>query len=441
MYKSKLYKKAPVLIQELLINIKALIYKALRENYLYKNRFKELLKNAQLSREELTALNKKLLTEQLDYAKKHCDFYQSINSSKIEDFPVILKDNIREMPSRFISNDKNIKYFFKSQTGGTTGKPLQLKANLMAIIEDHAQSARQITWTGLKPTDRKLWLRADLIVPLEQSNTPFWRRNIVDNMLMMSVYHINANTIAQYVDKINSYKPQLIQAYPSSICLLAHLIDASEHKIETPINAIILSSESFTKEETALIERVFNSKIYSWYGLSERVATVGTCSKGYQHLIEDYGFYEFDQNNQLLATGFHNKAMPLIRYNTGDEFIDIDLNYSPCLCGLPFKKVGGIKGRAGDYLVASNGNKVTIFNHIPKYVTGLIELQLEQIHKLKLIAKVVVGSNFSMTSKAQLVKNVKHYLGQDMEVELITVDRIPRTKSGKFRQVIYSVEP
>ena len=190
MYKSKLYKKAPVLIQELLINIKALIYKALRENYLYKNRFKELLKNAQLSREELTALNKKLLTEQLDYAKKHCDFYQSINSSKIEDFPVILKDNIREMPSRFISNDKNIKYFFKSQTGGTTGKPLQLKANLMAIIEDHAQSARQITWTGLKPTDRKLWLRADLIVPLEQSNAPFWRRNIVDNMLMMSVYHI-----------------------------------------------------------------------------------------------------------------------------------------------------------------------------------------------------------------------------------------------------------
>ncbi|MDP2564048.1 phenylacetate--CoA ligase family protein [Pseudoalteromonas marina] len=441
MYKSKLYKKAPVLMQELLINIKALIYKVLRENYLYKNRLKELLKNTQLSREELTALNKKLLTEQIDYAKKHCDFYQSINSSKIEDFPVILKDNIKEMPGRFISNDKNIKYFFKSQTGGTTGKPLQLKANLMAIIEDHAQSSRQITWAGLQPSGKKLWLRADLIVPLDQSYAPFWRRNIVDNMLMMSVYHINANTVAQYVDKINSYKPELIQAYPSSICLLAQLIDSSEHKIETPINAIILSSESFTKEESSLIERVFNSKVYSWYGLSERVATVGTCNQGYQHLIEDYGYYEFDQNNQLLATGFHNKAMPLIRYNTGDEFIDVDLNYEPCLCGLPFKKVGGIKGRTGDYLVASNGNKVTIFNHIPKEVTGLIELQLEQTHKLKLIAKVVVGSNFNMTSNAQLIKNVKHYLGQDMEVEVITVDRISRTKSGKFRQVIYSVEP
>jgi hypothetical protein len=42
MYKSSLYKKSPVFLQELMINIKSIIFKLLRENWLFKKRIKEL---------------------------------------------------------------------------------------------------------------------------------------------------------------------------------------------------------------------------------------------------------------------------------------------------------------------------------------------------------------------------------------------------------------
>ncbi|MBT2916875.1 phenylacetate--CoA ligase family protein, partial [Vibrio anguillarum] len=108
------------------------------------------------------------------------------------------KEDIRIAPCAFLNDSKKFSYTFKSQTGGTTGKPLNLYSGLSAIIEDHAQSHRQLTWAGYLPGDKRVWLRADLIVPLEQNTSPYWRHNRIDKMLMMSVYHLSEETVRQY---------------------------------------------------------------------------------------------------------------------------------------------------------------------------------------------------------------------------------------------------
>jgi phenylacetate-CoA ligase len=440
MYKSFLYNNAPIAVQELLINIKAFVFKCIRENWLYKKRLKKLLENQTISRSELVAQQKLLLDEILSYAVKNVPKYQNVNNSSIEDFNVIEKEDVRTYSSDYISLKNRVSMRFKSQTGGTTGKPLNLVTNLSGIIEDHAQSYRQLLWAGFQHGDKRLWLRADLIVPLSQVDAPYWRNNIVDNMLMMSVYHLNENTVHQYLNQLHKYSPAIIQAYPSAIYLFANLIISQGLTVNLPIKGIVLSSESYTVEQKKLIERVFKTQVFSWYGLSERVATVGTCSYGKQHLIEDYGFYEFTADGTLIATGLHNSVMPLIRYNTDDIFSGVSQEYVECQCGLPFLTIEGIQGRKADYLISDTGNKVSIFNHIPKGVNGLIELQLKQVKLGEIITLVVTDSNFTKLSELKLIENVKSYLGQGMIVFVKQVDNIPRTKNGKFRQAVLELE-
>ena len=279
-----------------------------------------------------------------------------------------------------------------------------------------------------------------MIVPITQDVAPYWRKNIVDNMLMMSAYHINENTLTDYVCKLNKYQPKIIQAYPSAIYLLAKLIENSNYLLKVDLKGIVLSSESFSTEQKEYIEKVFHCPVFSWYGLSERVATVGTCNVGQLHLIEDYGLHEFDETGVLIATGFHNLAMPIVRYNTGDRFTGIEDKFIPCQCGLPFRRVGKIEGRVGEYLYSDTGTRVSIFNHIPKGVTGLVELQLIQ-HRHKHVDAVVVHTElFTTNSKIRLINNIKEYLGSNTVVSIIITNKIERTRSGKFRQAICHIK-
>jgi len=438
-YKSALYLKSPIIIQALLINVKSIVNKILRENFIYKARVKELLNNCLLPRSDMLDKKKHALAKVLEEASLGTDAYAGLGED-ISNYPYTTKQDIQDNPESYINKRKSCKFSFQSATGGTTGKPLTLSANLTAIIEDQAQSCRQLIWAGFKQGDKRMWLRADMVVPIKQGVKPYWRLNYVDNMLMMSAYHINESTVMDYVNKLNVYQPRIIQAYPSAIYLLAKLIMNAGHILRLNLKGIVLSSESFSQEQKEFIERVFQCPVFSWYGLSERVATVGTCHVGQLHLIEDYGLHEFNENGVLIATGFHNSIMPIIRYDTEDRFTGIEEEFTPCQCGLPFRRVGGVQGRVGEYLYSDIGNPVSIFNHIPKGVAGLVELQLVQ-HRHKHIEAIVVRTKlFTENSKSRLINNIKEYLGNNTEVDIVETNTIERTRSGKFRQAICHIK-
>ena len=93
---------------------------------------------------------------------------------------------------------------------------------------------------------------------------------------------------------------------------------------EVPLKGILCGSERLTEPQRAVLESVFGCRAYSWYGHSERVvlAAEGRRSKHY-YFVPQYGYAEFGPPNadglrEVIGTSFHNFAMPLIRYRTGD---------------------------------------------------------------------------------------------------------------------------
>ena len=105
-----------------------------------------------------------------------------------------------------------------------------------------------------------------------------------------------------------------------------------------------------------------------------------------------------------------------------------------------FPIVDSIEGRTGDYLIAEDGQKVHILNHIPKGVVGLIASQFIQDKKNEITILVVTDKNkFNNEQCSILTKNAKERLGESISFKIQEVNNIPRTKNGKIRQAICSL--
>ena len=282
-----------------------------------------------------------------------------------------------------------------------------------------------------------------MIVPGEQRKAPFWRYSWFEDMIMLSSFHLTTANMASYIDAMVEFGVDVIQAYPSSIVSLAKYLQSCDTYYPAPLKSVITSSESLSAEDRALIESRFKCKVFDWYGLFERVAAIANCEHGNYHLLNDYAeveLHHIDGNRyELIGSNLNNSLFPLIRYRTGD-FVQLSDEQS-CPCGRHYPVISAIEGRQGDYLVAEQGQKVYVLNHIPKGVDGLLGCQFVQ-HRLGAVeVRVQIDDRrFDEHQRQQLISNTKERLGQSMQVKVTPVSQLEKTASGKVRQALCSIE-
>lgn len=441
MFTSKLYKLSPVFIQNILLSSRALIRKKLRENTDCE-RLTQKLQNHEFNFELLNKYIDKSLSSVLTNANEAIDYYRG-TGTEISKYPYIDKSTINSHKYEFVSPQKR-GAVINGATSGTTGAPLVIPQNMQSIITEQAFVSRGLAWAGFKKGDKRAWIRGDMIVPIEQKQLPFWRYSYFENMIMLSSFHMAPANLQLYINAMVDFGVQVIQAYPSSIITLAKYLEANNEYYPGEIKSVVTSSESLSKEDKHLIETRFKCTVFDWYGLFERVAAIASCEHGRYHILTDYAHVELlpagktedgRDRAEIVGTNFNNLLYPLIRYKTGDHVILTD--EKNCPCGRVFPLVDSIEGRTGDYLVAEDGQKVHILNHIPKGVEGLLGTQFVQKKDLSIDVLVVVDEVlFNKAQEDKLISNTKERLGASIEVNVKKVDAIPRTKNGKVKQAI-----
>ena len=328
-------------------------------------------------------------------------------------------------------------------TSGTTGTPVTIVQDFNSVIRENAFLGRQLAWAGYKLGEPTVWMRGDMIVPSNDAEGPFWRMNRAENMLMMSSYHLSEGTAAAYLRALVSFRPTLIQAYPSSISYLARFLQAQDRFYQSPcLHSILTSSETLTEEDRRLIEARFRCKVFDWYGGFERVAAIGTCEEGTYHLLTDYSYTELKPVGkglfEIIGTGFNNLLMPLIRFRTGD-LVELPENKVDCKCGRSFPVIKRIHGREDDYIKFSDGRRIGRIHHIFHGLTGIAEAQVVQDELDAIRILIVPFHDFSNESHQALIKNARQRLGPEVDVEIEVVSIIPRTSNGKFRSVVCNI--
>ena len=303
---------------------------------------------------------------------------------------------------------------------------------------------------GYNNYDRCVILRGDVVKPII-TDKKYWKTSYITNWLIMSSIHLNADTFSLFYNKIVSFKPKFIIAYPFNAYLLAKFIE--EHKLQpiTSLKAIICSSENMYDWQRKYMEDIYKVKIFSYYGLSEKCIIATECldSTNYE-FYPQYGFTELinkknnwcteeNERGEIIATGFNNYASPFIRYKTDDIGI---FTKNQSIDNPNWFTIKKIEGRKQDYVVDKKGTSKTAIHldrpfwkirdmiYAYQYLQntrGKIELNIHPKNKLTQEQIDTIRKIF-----------IKNYLNIDIEIN--EVNNIYRTKTGKFRYLIQKIK-
>ena len=328
----------------------------------------------------------------------------------------------------------------KGYSSGTTNQPLTVYRSFKSVLLEEyiIKSFYKKIHVPLRP--RIAVIRGDRLKPGKGQHGEYWQKQFFSKRLLMSSYHISQSTFRDYLSALQSYRPDVIMAYPSSISLLAKFAKNIGWRADWKLAAVFTSSESFSRETQQLVREVFGN-VFDHYGQAERVAALQQCLQGNYHVRQDYSRVEFIEDEhgiKIVGSNLHNKAMPLLRYDTHDYVKGLNSD-KPCSCGNSAPYVEQILGRDDDYIILPDGSHIGRLDVAFKGISGLIECQLEQQALDSIIVRIVPEKSQDIqVLKDSITQNLQHYLGQELKLVFEVLAEIPRTRAGKFQSVIRS---
>lgn len=248
----------------------------------------------------------------------------------------------------------------KSNTGGTTGQPLDFYLEKAAYAREWAHMHAIWATLGYRFTDEKITIRGKNI------GNRFYKYNFNQNEFLINAYaplQENIDTCRKLIIKRNI---KWIHGYPSSVySFLRELesVDAVLFEILiSKVKGVFLGSEYPAPQYRNYIEQHCGLKSISWYGHSEMavLAPEREPGSGVYYPFHSYGYAEAvpeGDSYRLVATSTHNFATPFIRYDTGDL---IEPTFKDGLLECFRIK----EGRNSDSVVDKNGRSISL--------TGLI---------------------------------------------------------------------
>ena len=325
-----------------------------------------------------------------------------------------------------------------ANTGGSTGTPSQLYY-LKFVTRSFEQAFFHILWkrVGYKHGDPVVVLRG---FSIPQSNS-YWYVDKTKNRLIMSSYHLNRETIPQYIEQIKKFRPKYFHVYPSALTIIAKYMKNNAISPSPGITAILAGSETIYPHQRTLLESTFNCRLFSWYGQSEMVALGGECEHSAEyHFFPQYGFVELEHDNksstcEIIGTSFVNPAMPLIRYKTGDIAEPSD-NF-PCKCGRNHFRVKRVLGRKQELIVTKSKSIVTltalVFGLHHEAFKNIRRMQIEQTVPGRIVVRIDKMDTFTSKDEDEIAKNMYTAVKGDLAIEFEYSEDLLLTKMGKHK--------
>jgi len=138
----------------------------------------------------------------------------------------------------------------------------------------------------------------------------------------------------------------------------------------------------------------------------------------------------------LVGTGFNNYAMPFIRYKTDDLAFWAS---KKCRCGRHYSLLEKIEGRDQEFIVLKNGHLVPLLAlPFSSVLSNVAQFQFYQEKPGEVILKIAKVQGQEQNNSNSIQEKLSKGLG-NLKIQLEFVDRIPRTKRGKFKYMIQKI--
>ena len=408
-----------------------------------------------IDKEKLHKFQENALRNLLLHAYKNVPYYSrilkenqvikngNVDLSKFKNIPILTKEIIRN--EKITSKEYSTRKWYYNTSGGSTGEPI-------SFIQDEQyerwfRASTDFYFKDMHGFDlgkaKQIQLWGDY-EDLFQGKINLKEKiyNLLANILILNTLTLSEKNLNDYIKTINSYKPDLILGYATSLYELSLYAEKRKLKLFTP-KIVVSSAELLRDDMRKKIENVFGMKIYNFYGSREVASLAGECKDGLMHIFSFNNLIEIlDENNRpvkdgeegkIIVTNLHNYSMPLIRYEIGDIAI---LGPKICSCGNITPSLKKVIGRITDQFVREDGSKfsgLAFTLHFTKDWIKMFQVIQEDFKKIKIL--IVKKNNANEADMKEIESKLRFLLGTDCKIEWNFVDHIPKTKRGKHMYI------
>lgn len=386
------------------------------------------------------------------YVASAIPFYRNRAGIGFRDLPILDRKQLKEA-GRQLVNPSMLRGITTKKTSGSTGEPVAVLRDSEGLAREQAVTWRGYEWAGVTPGARQARFWG---VPLAWKPRLIMRcKDIALNRKRFSVFNYSEEMLQAYAVKLMDFKPSFIYGYVSALNDFARFLHSRGQPIRVPgLKAVIATSEVLTAEIRERIETGFGVPVFNEYGCSELGTIAHECSEGRLHVnsetlhlevVGEDGEIREEGQGRILVTEYHNRVQPLVRYDLGDV---AELEKGTCACGRNMPVIREIHGKSYDIIFGPSGRKYfpEFFSYIFKDIQGhsdrIRQFQVIQTDK-ELQVNIVKGGDYAADLEQVFREKVRQEFGDFFTCNFTYMDRIPREKSGKFRQVkrIQPAEP
>lgn len=377
----------------------------------------------------------------LDHAATTTSVYRDVGrGASLGDFPVVDKNYIRENSAALLSDKYRDAPLAKASTSGSTGTPLVVLQDQGKRLQRSAEAiyfGDEVGYrVGMRLYNLKVWSGRNRQSPVV---------HLLRNTRPVDVIAFREAEMRAFLARLRSSRGRTaILAYSSVLEDLARFLDAEPDERPRSVAAVIAQSEAMSEEARSKLRRSLGAPVVVRYGAEEVGIIAQQRDDSSDYVVNRAGvvveILKLDRDEtaapgevgRIVVTDLHNRAMPMIRYDTGDVGA-----FAMTEDGAPDQhRLAVVEGRRLDRIYDADGRPVSSFifyKSVWKY-PEVRQFQLVQETPTRYRLRLNVTPDFA--AERALLADFREHLGAASALRAEYVDEIPVLRSGKRQQVV-----
>lgn len=407
--------------------------------------------------EELAAWQDRQLAALVDHAIRQVPYYRRLaqalgigpgdirRAEDLKAFPLLNKSDLRQHASELTADNAAAFGPVPASTSGTSGEPVSFLLDRESNCLEFVYYWRHWSWAGYRLGDRFAELGSQYFLVRPRLGDRCWSLQRHLRRLVLNSGQLSASGAREMAAAMWRFRPRFLKGTASSLYFFALSLREGRSSVP-PLAAVFSTGETLQPHYRQTIEATFDCRVLDSYGHMERTVGISECPAGGYHVNTDYGLLQLGTRRPsgegvwtapVIGTGLYNRAMPLIRYVTGDE-VEVSEHQGPCRCGRTLPLVRRVIGRSRDVLRTPDGRFVTTLFLVPELVHGVRFLQYRQVAEDRVVIRIVPGTGWNEDCRREILDYSKRLLGEAVTIQmdlLSSLDEL-RDPSGKLRVVV-----
>jgi phenylacetate-CoA ligase len=364
------------------------------------------------------------------------------SAGDLRKLPLLGKDQVREAGDAIVSSVVPRSAAKWVTTGGSAGSPLGLLIEKDASVVDWAYTVAAWSRAGFVLDEPRAVLRGVRFGP--DSRRDIVHFEPIRRELYLSVFDMDVANLSIMRKAISRFHPRFLHGYPSAMEVLGRSYRSAGERVP-PFKALLAVSENITPDQRESLEELYGCRVFSFYGMTEKGAFAAECEHSSELHVEPlFGILELvdsrgnpidepGRRGEVVVTSLVTRAVPLLRYRTGDY---AEWSSRPeCECGRPHKRLVRVEGRwLREMLVGAGGERITmtalnmhshVFDHVARF-------QFRQDTPGEAVLMVEPGADFDATEDlARIGRELEAKLSGRVRLTVEQVEHVPQTPRGK----------